>query len=82
MDRIRADVVGVFHTAAGILKAGDVVPDGVWIHGRYLDDPVVEPRTPAGNASVEDWQDFLMEQDIEFPEDARRDELKEIWHSR
>lgn len=80
MDRIRDDVVGVFHTSKGVLKAGDEVPAGVVIHERYLDD-TRGPDVPRANASAGIWRDFLTINEIEFPEDAKRDELREIWEN-
>lgn len=78
MSRIRGDVVGVFHTAKGILKAGDDVPDGVVIHERFLEKGPLALE-PKANASKADWQAFLESQGILFPEGAKRNELRDIW---
>lgn len=88
MATIRNDVVGVFHTAAGILKAGDEVPGGIRIHERYLvegsyagEAERVAVDVPSRNASKAEWQDFLTDQMVVFPEDSTRNELIELWDS-
>jgi hypothetical protein len=81
MARIRDDVAGVFHTPKGVLRAGDEVPAGVRFDARWLVQvPRAERReAPHGNASTAEWQAFLTSQGVEFPEDAKRDDLKDIW---
>jgi hypothetical protein len=43
-----------------------------------------EGEAPARNASTAEWRTFLAEQDppVEFPADAKRDELVAIWDAR
>lgn len=80
MARIREDVVGVFHTDKGVLRAGDEVPKGVTFDARWIAGEVsFEDEAPHGNASAAEWRHFLAEQGIEFPEDAKRDDLRELW---
>lgn len=81
MARIREDVKGVFHTPQGVFRAGDDIPKGVRFDARWLEDSVREGRgeAPHGNASTAEWQAFLTSQKVDFPEDAKRDDLKDIW---
>lgn len=80
MARIREDVVGVFHTDKGVLRAGDEVPKGVPFDARWVvEGDSFEDEAPHGNASAAEWRHFLTEQGIEFPEDAKRDDLRELW---
>lgn len=78
MGRIRNDVTGVFHTSRGVLRAGDSVPNGVVIHSRYLDEVVVDDA-PSRNASTVEWKSFLASKGVAFSEDAKRDELRDLW---
>lgn len=111
MERVRNDLYGVIHTSCGVLRAGDVVPDGVVLSARLLEadapaeaDSLVEFDTPdadaeesdedvedagvdaveaveepAGNASTEAWREFLTTNGVDFPAEAKRAELKQLW---
>lgn len=108
MERVRNDLYGVIHTSCGLLRAGDVVPDGVVLSARLLEadapveadslvgfdtpdadaeepdedaeaDAVEAVEEPAGNASTEAWRAFLTENGIDFPAEAKRAELKQLW---
>ena len=79
MARIRDDVVGVFHTAKGALRAGDEVPKGVEFDAFWLAESPREDEVPSRNASTAEWQAFLTSKGIDFPEDAKRDELRELY---
>lgn len=88
MATIRTDVVGVFHTDAGVLKAGDEVPGGVRIHGRYLvewsfegEEDRVAVDVPSRNASKAEWQEFLEGKNFDFEDSHTRNDLIEIWES-
>lgn len=114
MERVRNDLYGVIHTSCGVLRAGDVVPEGVVLSAQLLeaDSPVevdapvefdtpdadveepdeaaeaaeaVEEGTaeaieePAGNASAGAWRAFLAANGIDYPAEAKRAELKQLW---
>ena len=79
MARIRDDVAGVFHTVKGVLRAGDEVPKGVKFDAVWLAESPREDEAPSRNASTAEWQAFLTSKGIAFPEDAKRDELRELY---
>lgn len=84
MAKIRDDVVGVFYTVAGILKAGDEVPEGVKIHPSWLASEVKasQPKgAPSKSASTDTWKNFLESEGIEFPNSSKRDDLVDLWES-
>lgn len=41
--------------------------------------PATPVEPPAGNASRAEWAAFLVEQGIDAPGDAKRDELRDLW---
>lgn len=79
MAKIRDDVAGVFHTAKGVLRAGDEVPKGIKFDAVWLAESAYEDEAPSRNASTAEWQAFLASKGIDFPEDAKRDDLRELY---
>ena len=109
MERVRNDLYGVIHTSCGVLRAGDVVPEGVVLSAQLLeadtpaeadslaefdtpdaeepdedvedveDDTAEAVEEPAGNASAEAWRAFLAANGIDYPAEAKRAELKQLW---
>lgn len=47
--------------------------------GGELVDPPEQVEVPKGNASEEEWKAFYDSQEIQYPEDVTRDQLREGW---
>lgn len=64
-----------------------IVPESIAVQAGILESsdgesPAVDlPEVPAGNASRETWATFLNSREIEFPESANRDELRELYRA-
>lgn len=78
--RIREDLEGVVYAPDGaMLKAGDEEPKGVTLGDHlFAEGAQGGPEKPAGNASLEAWQDYAKtkgatEEDVEG---QTRDDLK------
>lgn len=79
MARIRDDFRGVVHVQGAVLRAGDYVPSGAVLDPSFVDNPT--DATPGKGGSRKAWAEFLTVHEVEFPEDATRNELIELWES-
>lgn len=83
--RIRDDFEGVVHVPGQLgvtLKAGDEVPEGVEFGDHLFDEVQSEDGgKPAGNASLEDWQEYARSQGAsgEDLEGKSRNDLRDAY---
>lgn len=91
---IRSDLAGVIHApldtaSTVVLRAGDTVPEGAWVHESRLEgavekmaeDDVAGGSVPAGNASSAAWEEFLESQGVEVPAGSTRSQMIALWES-
>ena len=93
-DQVRRRIKGGFYdlvsgdldAAADQPEPGEHAEPRVTVHkdfsdaeGMPLPDDVEAYQEPAGNASRADWAAFLTARGVTVPDDAGRDDLREIW---
>lgn len=77
----------MYHVAQTVLITGpdvedDLPPNPSRVVGVVCNIGAAEPEppeAPAGNASTEEWEEFLVNNDVPLPDDPTRAELIEVW---